>query len=47
MSDYRVGVVVGSLRRHSFNRKLAAAMAKLGPPGILLPATANRRPAAL
>ena len=32
MSDYRVGVVVGSLRRDSFNRKLAAAVAKLGPP---------------
>ena len=26
MSDYRVGVVVGSLRRDSFNRKLAAAV---------------------
>jgi chromate reductase len=32
MRDYQVGVVVGSLRRHSFNRKLAAAIVKLGPP---------------
>ena len=31
MSDYRVGVVVGSLRHDSFNRKLADAIVKLGP----------------
>jgi chromate reductase len=31
MSDYRVGVVVGSLRRDSFNRKLADAIVKLAP----------------
>jgi chromate reductase len=32
MTDYRVGVVIGSLRRDSFNRKLADAIVKLGPP---------------
>jgi chromate reductase len=31
MSDYRVGVVVGSLRRDSFNRRLAEAIVKLAP----------------
>ena len=32
MSHYQIAVIVGSLRRDSFNRKLADAMAKLGPP---------------
>ena len=32
MSQYSVAVVVGSLRRDSFNRKLATAIAKLAPP---------------
>ena len=32
MSQYPIAVVVGSLRRDSFNRKLAAAIAKLAPP---------------
>src|SRR5690606_12633691 len=32
MSQYPIAVVVGSLRRDSFNRKLATAMAKLAPP---------------
>ena len=32
MSKYQVAVVVGSLRRDSFNRKLATAVAKLAPP---------------
>ena len=32
MSHYQIAVVVGSLRRDSFNRKLATAIAKLGPP---------------
>jgi chromate reductase len=32
MSQYPIAVVVGSLRRDSFNRKLAAAVAKLAPP---------------
>lgn len=32
MSQYRIAVVVGSLRRESFNRKLADALIKLGPP---------------
>ena len=31
MSQYRIAVVVGSLRRDSFNRKLATALAKLAP----------------
>lgn len=34
MSDYRIGVVVGSLRRESFNRRLADALVKLGPAGF-------------
>ena len=32
MDQYQIAVVVGSLRRDSFNRKLAGAMAKLAPP---------------
>ena len=32
MSQYQIVVVVGSLRRESFNRKLATAIAKLAPP---------------
>ncbi|MXS84944.1 NADPH-dependent oxidoreductase [Nitrosomonas sp. HPC101] len=32
MSQYQIAVVVGSLRRESFNRKLADALIKLGPP---------------
>ncbi len=32
MSQYRIVVVVGSLRRESFNRQLANALIKLGPP---------------
>lgn len=31
MSQYQIAVVVGSLRRESFNRKLATAVAKLVP----------------
>ena len=31
MSRYKIGVVVGSLRRDSFNRKLATGLAKLAP----------------
>lgn len=31
MSEYQIAVVVGSLRRDSFNRKLATAVAKLAP----------------
>jgi chromate reductase len=31
MSEYRIAVVVGSLRRESFNRTLAQAVASLGP----------------
>lgn len=32
MSNYQIAVVVGSLRRDSFNRKLATAVVKLAPP---------------
>src|SRR3954449_6456244 len=32
MSQYKIAVVAGSLRRESFNRKLAHAVIKLGPP---------------
>ena len=32
MSKYRIAVVVGSLRKDSFNRKLANAVVKLAPP---------------
>ena len=32
MSAFNIAVVVGSLRRDSFNRKLASAIAKLAPP---------------
>src|SRR5450755_2710298 len=31
MRQYEVAVIVGSLRRDSFNRKLASAMARLAP----------------
>lgn len=31
---YRVAVLVGSLRKESFNRQLAEALAKLAPPGF-------------
>jgi chromate reductase, NAD(P)H dehydrogenase (quinone) len=31
MSKYQIAVVVGSLRKESFNRKLAAAIARLAP----------------
>jgi chromate reductase len=32
MSQYQIAVVIGSIRRDSFNRKLANAVAKLAPP---------------
>jgi chromate reductase len=31
MSNYQIAVIVGSLRKDSFNRKLASALAKLAP----------------
>jgi chromate reductase len=34
MSQYQIAVLVGSLRRDSFNRKLAAAVTKLAPPEL-------------
>lgn len=33
MSKYQIAVIVGSLRKDSFNRKLATALAKLAPNG--------------
>ena len=36
MSTLRIAVVVGSLRRESFNRKLAGALGKLMPPDVQL-----------
>jgi len=32
MAQYQIAVVVGSLRKESFNRQLAAALARLAPP---------------
>lgn len=32
MSHYQIAVIVGSLRKDSFNRKLASAIARLSPP---------------
>ena len=32
MKDYRIAVIVGSIRQDSFNRKLAEAIVKLTPP---------------
>ncbi|MEQ1743643.1 MAG: NAD(P)H-dependent oxidoreductase [Candidatus Nitrotoga sp.] len=32
MNQYQIAVIVGSLRKDSFNRKLANAIAKLAPP---------------
>ena len=34
MSQYQIAVIVGSLRKESFNRKLANAMVKLAPSGF-------------
>jgi len=34
MSQYQIAVIVGSLRRDSFNRKLANALVKLAPPDL-------------
>ena len=31
MSEYKIALIVGSLRRDSFNRKLAGGLTKLGP----------------
>jgi chromate reductase len=35
MNQYQIAVIVGSLRKESFNRKLANAIAELGPPEFL------------
>jgi chromate reductase, NAD(P)H dehydrogenase (quinone) len=34
MASYQIAVVIGSLRRDSFNRKLATAIARLAPAGF-------------
>ena len=34
MAQFKIALIVGSNRRESFNRKLAAALAKLGAPGL-------------
>ena len=34
MSQYRIAIVIGSLRRDSFNRKLAGAVMRLAPPEL-------------
>lgn len=34
MRQFKIAVIVGSLRRDSFNRKLATAIAKLAPPEL-------------
>ena len=34
MSEYRIAVIVGSLRKDSYNRKLADAIVRLAPPGF-------------
>jgi len=34
MSQTQIAVIVGSLRRDSFNKKLALALEKLAPPGV-------------
>lgn len=36
MSKYRIAVVVGSLRKDSFNRQLANALARMAPPDFSL-----------
>jgi chromate reductase, NAD(P)H dehydrogenase (quinone) len=36
MATHRIALFIGSLRRESFNRRLADALAKLVPPGIEL-----------
>ena len=35
MSQYRIAIVIGSLRHDSFNRKLAAAVMRLAPPELI------------
>jgi len=34
MSNYQIAVIVGSLRKDSFNRKLATALTRLAPPEL-------------
>ena len=36
MSPYKIAVIVGSLRRESFNRKIGHALAKLAPADFVL-----------
>ncbi len=34
MNDYRIGIIVGSIRKDSLNRQLSNALIKLGPPNF-------------
>ena len=36
MTTYKVGYLVGSLAKASINRRLARALARLAPPGLVL-----------
>ncbi|MES2912228.1 MAG: NADPH-dependent FMN reductase, partial [Pseudomonadota bacterium] len=36
MAQIKIAVVVGSIRKDSFNKKLAVALAKLAPSDVLL-----------
>jgi len=36
LAQYRIAVIVGSLRRHSFNRQVAELLVHLAPPDFLL-----------
>jgi chromate reductase len=47
MAQTRIAVVVGSLRRESYNLQLANALAKLAPAELRTGAVAHRRPAAV
>jgi chromate reductase len=38
MTNYKIAVIVGNLRKDSFNRKFATAMAKLAPNSPLMDA---------
>jgi len=36
MDNYKIALIVGSLRKDSFNSRLANALAKMAPPGFLI-----------
>jgi chromate reductase len=37
MSEFEIAIVIGSLRRESFNRKLATGVVKVAPPSAFTP----------